>query len=100
MANPADHPGTSARTKLRLTPTERRASVTLALLFASRLLGLFLLTPIFAVAAQTLQRGNDAARVEIGRAHVCTTVTNAHLVCRLLLEKKKQHQTNIDNSHL
>src|SRR3546814_2672313 len=25
---------------------------------------------------------------EIGRAHVCTTVTNAHLVCRLLLEKK------------
>src|SRR3546814_5742400 len=24
---------------------------------------------------------------EIGRAHVCTPVTNAHLVCRLLLEK-------------
>src|SRR3546814_7172921 len=23
---------------------------------------------------------------EIGRAHVCTPVTNAHLVCRLLLE--------------
>src|SRR3546814_5063188 len=23
--------------------------------------------------------------VEIGRAHVCTPVTNAHLVCRLLL---------------
>src|SRR3546814_5704205 len=29
-------------------------------------------------------------RVEIGRAHVCTPVTNAHLVCRLLLEKKKK----------
>src|SRR3546814_6994992 len=27
---------------------------------------------------------------EIGRAHVWTPVTNAHLVCRLLLEKKKQ----------
>src|SRR3546814_5786608 len=27
---------------------------------------------------------------EIGRAHVCTPVTNAHLVCRLLLEKKKK----------
>src|SRR3546814_1382856 len=27
--------------------------------------------------------------MEIGRAHVCTPVTNAHLVCRLLLEKKK-----------
>src|SRR3546814_4683459 len=26
---------------------------------------------------------------EIGRAHVCTPVTNAHLVCRLLLETKK-----------
>src|SRR3546814_6958089 len=26
---------------------------------------------------------------QIGRAHVCTPVTNAHIVCRLLLEKKK-----------
>src|SRR3546814_7542448 len=26
---------------------------------------------------------------QIGRAHVCTPVPNAHLVCRLLLEKKK-----------
>src|SRR3546814_10435554 len=25
---------------------------------------------------------------EIGRAHVCTPVTNAHIVCRLLLAKK------------
>src|SRR3546814_3855310 len=30
-----------------------------------------------------------AALAEIGRAHVCTPVTNAHLVCRLLLEQKK-----------
>src|SRR3546814_9315284 len=28
---------------------------------------------------------------QIGRAHVCTPVTNAHLVCRLLLEKKKHN---------
>src|SRR3546814_10147098 len=28
--------------------------------------------------------------VQIGRAHVCTPVTNAHLVCRLLLEKKNK----------
>src|SRR3546814_5725619 len=34
-------------------------------------------------------------RREIGRAHVCTPVTNAHLVCRLLLEKKKKNKTNI-----
>src|SRR3546814_7390070 len=45
---------------------------------------------------------------QIGRAHVWTPVTNAHLVCRLLLEKKKtqqfsknktekqQHKTKID----
>src|SRR3546814_8559235 len=32
------------------------------------------------------------ARVaEIGRAHVCTPVTNAHLVCRLLRAKNKQN---------
>src|SRR3546814_2173389 len=31
---------------------------------------------------------------EIGRAHVCTPVTNEHIVCRLLLEKKKNTQTN------
>src|SRR3546814_7222280 len=31
---------------------------------------------------------------EIGRAHVCTPVTNAHLVCRLLIEKKKTNYTN------
>src|SRR3546814_8860213 len=28
---------------------------------------------------------------EIGRAHVRTPVTNAHLVCSLLLEKKTKH---------
>src|SRR3546814_3762577 len=32
----------------------------------------------------------EASAGEIGRAHVCTPVTNAHHVCRLLLEKKKQ----------
>src|SRR3546814_4653071 len=35
-----------------------------------------------------------APAAEIGRAHVCTPVTNAHLVCRLLLEIK-----NINNKH-
>src|SRR3546814_9068690 len=29
---------------------------------------------------------------EIGRAHVCNPVTNAHLVCRPLLEKKEKTQ--------
>src|SRR3546814_1877789 len=38
---------------------------------------------------------------QIGRAHVCTPVTNAHYVCRLLLEKKTQKpntSTTIRNS--
>lgn len=35
----------------------------LALLFASRMLGLFLLTPVFAVAATSLPGGNDALKV-------------------------------------
>src|SRR3546814_10212183 len=30
---------------------------------------------------------------QIGRAHVCTPVTNAHLVCRLLLETKHSSNT-------
>src|SRR5699024_10168769 len=48
---------------LRLTATERRASISLALLFAVRMLGLFLLTPVFAVAAPALAGGNNAAKV-------------------------------------
>src|SRR3546814_10111728 len=36
---------------------------------------------------ETLQYVDD---LKIGRAHVWTPVTNAHLVCRLLLEKKKK----------
>src|SRR3546814_3038663 len=32
---------------------------------------------------------------EIGREHVCTPVTTAHLVCRLLLVKKKNKQDKI-----
>src|SRR3546814_8670350 len=34
------------------------------------------------------------AGFQIGRAHVWTPVTNAQLVCRLLLEKKKNHKSN------
>lgn len=49
----------SEHTPLSLTPTERRASVALASLFAARMLGLFLLLPVFAVAAQGLKGGHD-----------------------------------------
>src|SRR3546814_2429798 len=48
-----------------------------------------------------------ASAFKIGRAHVRTPVTNAQLVCRLLLEKKKQiyprtckyHQNERQTSH-
>src|SRR3546814_10245085 len=36
---------------------------------------------------------------QIGRAHVLTQVTNAHLVCRFLLAKKKTHRS-IQITHL
>src|SRR5881409_1536962 len=45
-----------------------------------------------------LQRGglqNFSTSGEIGRAHVRTPVTVSHLVCRLLLEKKKKHQNHL-----
>src|SRR3546814_8686188 len=46
-----------------------------------------------AIPISTLIRAHELVRVlrqsAIGRAHVCTPVTNAHLVCRLLLEKNK-----------
>src|SRR3546814_10105410 len=35
--------------------------------------------------------GLPAPDRKIGREHVCTPVTNAHLVCSLLLEKKKDN---------
>src|SRR3546814_10411650 len=46
-------------------------------------------------AAIDLLAGNlsDFQR-QIGRAHVCTSVTNAHLVCSLLLEKTKEQKND------
>ncbi len=63
MSDAVVHPQSATRVKLRLTQTERRASIALALLFASRMLGLFMLTPIFAVAALSIPGGNNAAKV-------------------------------------
>src|SRR3546814_1729531 len=44
------------------------------------------------VGVQTTARpGSLDVFGKIGRAHVCTPVTNAHLVCRLLLAKQKSN---------
>ena len=47
----------------RMTPLEIRASVSLASIFALRLLGLFLILPVFAVYAQSIPGGTDATLV-------------------------------------
>jgi MFS family permease len=46
-----------------MTPTERRASGSLALIFAARMLGLFLVLPVFALEAARYPGGDDPARV-------------------------------------
>src|SRR3546814_3224956 len=42
----------------------------------------------------TKPKPQPLASVKIGRAHVCTPVTNAQLVCRLPIEKTKSTTTN------
>lgn len=44
-----------------MTPTERRASVSLAAIFALRMLGLFLVLPVFALEARQYPGGSDPA---------------------------------------
>jgi len=46
-----------------MTPTERRASGSLASIFALRMLGLFLVLPVFALEAAKYPGGDDPARV-------------------------------------
>src|SRR3546814_8423843 len=48
------------------------------------------------IAVQNTKLGSQVLYkvVEIGRAHVCTPVTNEHLVCRLLIGRK-----NISTAH-
>jgi MFS family permease len=46
-----------------MTPAERRASASLALIFAARMLGLFLVLPVFALEAARFPGGTDPARV-------------------------------------
>src|SRR3546814_8758059 len=62
-------------------------------LYASGVALLCFCSPAFAQseapAEQPAAQSAAAEAPQIGRAHVCTPVTNAHIVCRLPLEKKK-----------
>ena len=46
-----------------MTPEERRSSISLALIFALRMLGLFLVLPVFALEARKYPGGDDPAMV-------------------------------------
>ena len=67
MASPSD----------RMTPQERRIGASLASIFALRMLGLFLILPVFAVYAATLPGGDD--RTLIGLALGAYGLTQAVL---------------------
>jgi MFS family permease len=56
---------TSPASSGRMSPLEMRASLSLASLFALRMLGLFLILPVFAVHAQGLPGGDSPALVGI-----------------------------------
>src|SRR3546814_7265229 len=78
---------TSRRTyhlELRATPATYMASVSWSYPEAE----------LIALRAAEAERERIApvAAGQIGRAHVCTPVTNAHLVCRLLLETKNKYK--------
>lgn len=49
----------------RMSSQEKRAGLSLAAVFALRMLGLFLILPVFAIYAKTLPSGNDMALVGV-----------------------------------
>src|SRR3546814_10572732 len=48
---------------------------------------------------EIIRRPRERNREEIGRAHVCTPVTNAPLVCSLLIEQKTHINIPAHRSH-
>src|SRR3546814_1345053 len=74
--------GAGAKTDLKAAKPSRDGAKTTAVAKAK--------TPATKKAEKAPAKAKAPAkpRAQIGRAHVCTPVTNAHLVCRLLLAKK------------
>lgn len=62
-ANLADPAAPTAPARDRMTKSELRASLSLASIFALRMLGLFLILPVFAEYARDLPDGHDAQRI-------------------------------------
>lgn len=59
----AQAPAPSSAASGRMTPQERRSSASLALIFALRMLGLFLVLPVFALEARKYPGGDDPAMI-------------------------------------
>jgi len=62
-ANLAEPAAPTAPARDRMTKSELRASLSLASIFALRMLGLFLILPVFAEYARDLPDGHDAQRI-------------------------------------
>ena len=60
---PRSAPQAAATASHRMTADERRASLSMAAIFALRMLGLFLVLPVFALEAAKLPGGNDPALI-------------------------------------
>ena len=58
----------AAESATRMTPAERSSSLWLSSLSASRMLGMFLILPVFAVHAAGLPGGGDSFRVGLAMA--------------------------------
>src|SRR3954463_12342742 len=67
-ARPVTDPVPSSST--RMTPAERRASASLAMIYAARMLGFFLVLPVFALEAARYPGGDNPALVGLGGGHV------------------------------
>ena len=59
----ASAPASQASNDLRMTSLEKRSSFSLASIYALRMLGLFVVLPVFALEAAKYPGGNDAALV-------------------------------------
>jgi MFS family permease len=56
-------PAAAAPAKERMTPRERRATASLASIYGLRMLGMFIILPVFALYAETLPGGRDQTLV-------------------------------------
>src|SRR3546814_4871207 len=95
------HDTDEAAPKPKRAPRARRAPKSEAVADESHTMDAAILPPSISRADNdsgeeerpTPRKRTRRTRPEIGRAHVCTPVTNAQLVCRLLLAAKMTKQT-------